>query len=764
MHAPVIGVNTPLVGAREKLTGRAQYAGDLQLPGMLHAKVLRSPYPHARIVRIDTTAAKALPGVHLVLTGEDSPAAPWGLHVKEHRVLAVGRVRFVGEEVAVVVADTEFIARDAIDLIAVEYEELPAITSMELAVRADAPVVHEGRSNLAKEIRIERGDVDAGFAQSVAIHETVYEVPSQYPGYLEPMATVAHTGPDGRLTVWTSTQSVFLARARMAEALNRPLSSVRVVQCATGGGFGGKIVEECNSLIAGLAASHLLRPVRLVNTRLEDFQGARMSVPERIRLKIGVDANGKILAKDVCIEAECGAYAGLSPEIMLVSAMRSDNMHRIQNVRSHASLYYTNNPPRGAFRGFGGQQMGFALNSHLAVLADMLGMDLVELHRRNAVQPGDTSVHGWKFGSAGYMACVEQVCEAFEWQALQARPKDLGVRRRGIGLGVAMHVSGNRTLGNWDGSTVHLRMSEDGYVSVQSGECDAGQGSATVLTQLCAHELTLPLSHVRVAAPDTDNSPFCLGSLASRVTINAGNAMVLAAAKLRASLLAAAAEKLQTAASDLVVQDGKIVSIKNAALALTFAETARFHIFRHGGEGISVHATYDPPTVMMDAEHRGNIAPGYSFAAQAVEVEVDTQTGQVRLLKTYVSDDCGKAINPLAVHGQSSGAAVQAIGWTLYEHLQFENGRLNNGNLADYNMPTADSVPYIHSGLIESMEPNGPHGAKGASETAIVPGAGAIANAVFDAVGVRITQLPITPEKVLAALQEKAKREGMQNA
>jgi CO/xanthine dehydrogenase Mo-binding subunit len=764
MQAPVLGVDTPQVGAREKLTGRAQYAGDIQLPGMLHAKVVRSPYPRARIVRVNTAAARALPGVHLVLTGEDAPPLPWGLHKKEHRLLAVGAVRFVGEEVAVVVADTEFIARDAADLIEIEYEELDAVTSMEAAAQAGAVLVHDGANNIAKEIRIVRGDVEAGFAQAVAIHEAVYEVPSQYPGYLEPMATVAHTGADGRLTVWTSTQSVFLARARMAEALNRPISSVRVVQCVTGGGFGGKIVEECNSLIAGFAASRLQRPVRLVNTRLEDFQGARMSVPERIHLRMGVDASGKIVAKDVRIEAECGAYAGLSPEIMLVSAMRSDNMHRLDNVRSHATLYYTNNPPRGAFRGFGGQQMGFALNSHLAVLADMIGLDLVELHRRNAIQTGDTSVHGWVFGSAGYMACVDQVCDAFDWKAKQARPKDSGARRRGIGLGVAMHVSGNRTLGNWDGSTVELRMSEDGRVSVQSGECDAGQGSATVLAQVCAHALAIPLEHVRIAAPDTDHSPFCLGSLASRVTINAGNAMVLAAEKLRATLLEAAAQKLQVSAADLALEDGRILSRQQADVALTIAEAARFHIFRHGGSGIAVQATYDPPTVMMDAEHRGNIAPGYSFAAQAVEVEVDTQTGQVRILDTYVSDDCGKAINPLAVHGQSSGAAVQAIGWTLYEYLQYEGGRLNNGNLADYTMPTADAVPYIHSGVIESMEPNGPHGAKGASETAIVPGAGAIANAVFDAIGVRITQLPITPEKVLAALQAKARQEGALHA
>ena len=760
MSVSTLGVPTPQVTALEKVTGRALYAGDIQLPGMLHGQVLRSPYPHARIVRIDTAAARQLPGVKLVLTGEDTPTRQWGVHRKEHRILACGKVRFVGEEVAVVVAVDEQTAREAIDLIAVEYEELPALTRLEDALAPGADEVHAGTGNVAKEIRIERGDVDAAFAAAAVVHEAVYEAPSQYPGYLEPMATVAWNGGDGRLTVWTSTQSVFLARSRMAEALDRPISSIRVIQAATGGGFGAKIVEECNSLIAAFAASRLNRPVRLVNNRLEDFQGARMSVPERIWLKMGVDANGRIIAKDVRIHAECGAYAGLAPEVMLVTTMRSDSMHRLENVRSHATLAYTNNPPRGAFRGFGGQQMGFALNSHLAVLAERIGLDVAEIHRRNAVQRGDTSVHGWKFGSVGYIECLEQACAAFRWSERRAEPKTTGSRRRGLGLAVAMHVSGNRTLGNWDGSTVVLKINEDGRAMVLSGECDVGQGAATVLAQICAHELGIPLAHVSVAAPDTDASPYALGTLASRVTINAGNAMLMAAREARGRLFEAAAAKLGAAVEELEMHEQRIQVRGTPSRAATLAEVARFHIFRQGGAGIEVRATYDPPTTMMNASHYGNIAPGYSFAAQVVEVEVDTETGQVRVLDTFISDDCGKAINPMGVHGQSSGAVTQAIGWTLYEQLLFEDGRLMNGNFADYTMPSAESVPRIRCGLVESDEPNGPYGAKGASETAIVPGAGAIANAVYDAIGVRFTSLPITPEKVLAALKAQRRESG----
>jgi CO/xanthine dehydrogenase Mo-binding subunit len=758
-----VGRDTPQVTAKEKLLGRAQYAGDIKLPGMLHAKVLRSPYPSARIVHIDTSKAKALPGVRLVVSAEDTPTRLSGIHRKEHRIFATGIVRFVGEEVAAVVAISEDIARDAIDLIEIEYEELPAVFAPDHALQSDAPEVHFGTKNLADEVIINRGDIDAGFAKSVFVHEATYEVHSQYPGYLEPMATVASMGGDGRLTVWTSTQSVFLARMRLAEALDVPASKLRVIQATTGGGFGAKIVEECNSLIAAFLATKLSypqRPVRLVNNRLEDFQGARMSVPERITLKMGIDTEGRILAKQVQIMAECGAYQGLAADVMYVSVMRSDNMHKIKNVRSNAKLVYTNNPPRGAFRGFGGQQMGFALNSHLATLAEMAGIDVLDIHRINAIGRDETSVHGWKMGSTGMQDCINQVATAMDWPtkyslySLQAKDKKR-IKKRGLGFGAAMHVSGNRTLGNWDGSTVIIKMSEDGRLTVFTAECDMGQGAYTMLAQLCAHELSVPIEHVTVLQPDSDAAPYCIGSLASRVTIIAGNAMLKAARETKRRLIELAAVKLEASIDDLEVFDSS-VRVKGAPdVKATYAELARLHIFRKGGEGLLVNETYDAPTQMHDADYYGNVAPAYSFAAQGVEVEVDTETGQVKVIDTFVSDDCGKALNPMAIHGQSSGAVVQSIGWALYEHPQLEGGRLVNGNMADYTMPLACSVPMIRSGIVESNDPNGPLGAKGASETAMVPGAAAIANAVYHAIGVRITDLPITPEKILAGLHAR---------
>jgi CO/xanthine dehydrogenase Mo-binding subunit len=753
--ASTIGTSVPQVTAKAKVLGRAQYAGDIKLPGMLHGKVLRSPYPHARIARIDISAALALPGVKAVLTGADTPKTMWGVHHKERRILAEGRVIFSGEEVAAVAATTEDIARDAIDLIEVEYEELPAILTTDEALSDATPGVHPGRNNVSHEIKFERGNVSEGFATADVVYKATYNTHAQYPGYLEPMGTVAMIDAEDRLVVWTSTQSVFLARARLASALERPVSSVRVIQATTGGGFGGKLVEDANSLIAGLLAVKTGSPVRLVNNRLEDFMACCSSVPERITLKIGMTKEGLIVAKDVEIIAECGAYSGLSAEVMHVSAMRSDNMHRLKNVQSHATLVYTNNPPHGSFRGFGGTQMQFALNSHIDMMAEMLQLDPVDIHKRNAIGAGEVSVHGWKIGSTGLTQCIDDAIEAIGWAVKRNKPPLPSVKRKGVGMAAAMHVSGNRTIGNWDGSTVVIKVNEDGRVVIHSSECDMGQGAMTVLSQVVAHELNIPLAHVYVAPPDTDVSPFCIGSLASRVTIVAGNAAILAARQAREKLFEVASGMLKVTADQLEIADGMIRVQAEHEKKITLAEAARQHIWRHGGDGLQVSATWDADTVMHDANYYGNVAPAYSFAAQAVEVEVDTETGQVTVIDSYVADDCGKAFNPQAIHGQTNGATAQAIGWTLYEQLQLEGGRLMNGNFADYTMPTADSVPMFRGGLVESNDPNGPYGAKGASETAILPGAPAIANAVYNAIGIRINDLPITPEKILLALKVK---------
>jgi CO/xanthine dehydrogenase Mo-binding subunit len=368
------------------------------------------------------------------------------------------------------------------------------------------------------------------------------------------------------------------------------------------------------------------------------------------------------------------------------------------------------------------------------------------------IQAGDTSVHGWVMNSCGLTECINIVAKEIGWEEKYGAAPGNGRTRRGVGIGIGMHVTANRQLANWDGATVALKMNEDGSVNLISGEGDLGQGSSTVLAELAAAELGVPFDSVVVSQADTDVVPFALGSYASRTTILAGNATIRAARLVREKLLNMVAERLEISPSDLDIADGWIFVKGSAEIGMTVAEACRAHIFRSGGEGIYERATYDAPTVKYDGNLYGNVAPAYSFAAQAAEVEVDTETGIVRLVRSVVADDVGRVLNPLAVEGQIRGAAVQGIGWALYEHMRFDEGRLLTDDFRDYTMPVAEALPELQTVVVETTEPNGPLGAKGASETAIVPAAGAIANAVAHAVGARIQSLPITGEKVLAAI------------
>ncbi|MDB5798767.1 MAG: hcrA [Paucimonas sp.] len=757
MSKSLIGASLPQVNAREKVLGAAKYVGDMKIAGMLEAKVLRSPHPHARIVRIDTSRAKRLPGVKAVVTGADTPEQLFGFLHKEYTIFAKDRVRYAGEEVAAVAAVDEATALDALELIHVEYEILPAVFDPEIALMPGAPEVHAGTGNLAREINICRGNVEEGFQRSAAIYEATYDMGYQYHAYMEPMCTLAQVEPDGRLTVWAPTQSIFFTRQILAEALGVAQTMIRVIQTVTGGGFGGKLTEDMNSPICAFLALQTGRPVRLQNNRLEDFLAARSSMPARVTLKMGLSKDGEILAKDAIVVADNGAFNNLTLEQVLVTAFRSDSLHRLSNVRCHARLAYTNKTPSGTFRAFGTQQMVFPVDAHLTMLAEMIGMDPVDVHLRNAIRKGETSVHGWYMGSCGLIECLEKSRDAIGWDGKHGAPKGEGVKRRGVGIGSGIHVTANRQIADWDGSTVFVKVNFDGRVILTTGESDLGQGSNTVLAQICAETLGIPIDHVRVNMPDTDTAPLSFGTVASRVTILAGNATIRAATEARNILLDAAAAAAKVEPADLTIRDGVVEKLSDGSKVFTLAEVAKIAMFRVGGEGVFTKATYDPPTTMADKEtYYGNVAPAYSFAAATVEVEVDIQTGQVALLDCFVADDCGRALNPLWVEGQVRGAAVQGIGWALYEQFQYEDGRLINGNFADYTIATADAVPPLRTALVESMEPNGPFGAKGASETAIVPIAGAIANAVYDAVGVRINSLPITPEKVLAGLREKA--------
>jgi CO/xanthine dehydrogenase Mo-binding subunit len=753
--ASLIGQRIPPVGGRAKVLGEAQYIADLYVPRMLHAKVLRSPHPHARILSIDVSRARRLPGVKAVITGTDVPATTWGLYIKDQHILAREKVRYAGDEVAAIAAVDEDTALDALELIRVEYEPLPAVLDPEEALTPGAPLVHE-RGNLARSFKIERGDVDAGFEQADAIHEAVYETSRQYQAFTEPMGSLASADASGRVTVWAPAQSIFLARQLLADAMGLAVSDVRVVQTTIGGAFGGKIGEDRNMVIAAWLARTAGRPVRLINTRIDDFLGCRSRYPARIRLRMGVKRDGQLVAKEIDVLGNNGAYTGFTHDTIQVTATRTDSVYRYKNVRASARLAYTNTIAPGAFRGFGSTQANFAVEQHLDMLAERIGMDPVELRLKNATHTGDTSVHGWKIGSCALSECIERAATMIGYREKRSAKRVSGSMRRGVGLASGLHITGNRHVGNWDGSSIAIKLNEDGRAQIICGEGELGQGALTMLTQVAANELGLPIDHITISVPDTDSTPYCLGAWASRLTMVGGNAVLKAARAVKQQVLDIAAEKLEVAAADLRMANGVVFVAGAPDMKMTVAQVCLAHLQQNGGDSIFHRATHDAPTVMADKKTLyGNISSAYSFVAQAAEVEVDTETGQVRVVDFVSVDDVGKALNPLLVEGQIEGAVVQGLGYALFEQLLIENGRLVNGNLADYLVPTAAAIPPLRHELIETIDPNGPHGGKGASEAPILTVAPAIANAVYNAIGVRITTLPITAEKVLAALRAR---------
>ncbi|MFQ5911978.1 MAG: xanthine dehydrogenase family protein molybdopterin-binding subunit [Nitrospinota bacterium] len=758
----VIGKPTPMIDAPEKVRGAAEYAPDIVHPRMLIGKVLRSPHAHARIRQLDSSRARRLPGVKAVLTIDDIPQVKWGHENNDQTTLAKDKVRFVGEEVAAVAAVDEATALEALELIEVAYEPLPYVLDPVEALEPGAPLLHEEwPGNLAWETRINRGDVEAGFREAAAVYEDTFRTTFQYQAFMEPIGSVASVDSTGKVTVWASTQAVYFTRSRIAKSLGVPESRVRVIQPYVGGGFGGKLNDEPNAQICALLAVATGRPVKLINTRTEEFLASRPRVPAVVHIKAGVRKDGTICAKDSDIISDNGAYTGRGAKIMNVTAMRIDNAYRMQNVRARARLAYTNKLPSGAFRGLGNPQKIFPFESALDHLAEQIGMDPVEIRLVNAIQQGETSVHGWKMGSCGLAECIKFVSQSSGIRKNRERAIKGGAKRRGIGIADAIHVSGNRHYTNWDGASATVKMNQDGRVNLIISEGDIGQGASTVLSLICAEEMGLRLPDIEVSKPDTDLTPICMGAFASRVTLVAGNAVKKAAAQARLNLLEAAGELMEVDPVDLDIREG-VISVRGVPeRQMSIPDVCKNGLFRQGGDLISVSASVDNPTEMADESRYGNVSPGYTFCSQAAEVEVDTETGQVEVVGFWVADDVGRTINPLTAEGQIQGAVMQGMGFAIYENWFVDAGQVMNGNFADYTLPKASCLPRkVESALVETIEPNGPFGAKGASETAIDPVAAAIGNAIYDAIGVRITSLPFTPEKILAAMAGKEKSAG----
>lgn len=757
-----VGRSIPRSDAEEKARGEAQYVDDLQRPGMLHGAVLVSPYAHAKILSYDVSEALALPGVKAVLTGADFPLKRSGSFIKDEVMLAKDKVRYVGEAVAVVAATDVEIARRAIRLIEVEYDELPAVLNIDDALAEDAPILHEDFGDYFKTIaseasgnrfwraEIAEGDSDAAWAECDVIVEGTYETQAQHHMYMEPCGALAEPDRSGRVTVWSACQSVHLTQQRVAEWIGVPMAKVRAVVPRIGGGFGGKGSPTVQPLAAALALK-TGKPVKMVLTRTEDFETMRSRHPARIHMKTGAKKDGTLVARSYEAVLDCGAYADDSPAVVSVCGLFGRGPYNIPNLKGRADGVYTNKLRAGAFRGFGNPQISFAGESQLDELAAKLRMDPLAVRLKNAMRPGDRFAGGQTVPSCGFVECLEKLGAAVEAADRTNAPPP--GKRRGIGYSAFSHPCGLLSTG----ATVELRT--DGSVAVNTGAVDIGQGSDTVLAQICAEALQLPMEQISFASPDTDSSPYNWKTAASRVTYMAGRAVLAASVQVKDKILAAAAEMMECAVVDLELAPGGEVHLKGVpGKMLPFAAIAgRSHYVTGGPIGGSELLIYDgermdPKRALVDGFAFSNLGV-YTFGAQAAEIELDEVTGQVQVLRAWSAHDVGTAINPAMIEGQVEGGFVQGMGYALSEEMVWDDGRLANPTLMDYKVPGVLEAPReIHTIIVEDPDPTGPYGAKGVGEPPLVGAAPAIANAIANAADIRLRALPMTPERVLDAL------------
>jgi 4-hydroxybenzoyl-CoA reductase alpha subunit len=749
----VVGQRVQRVEGYDRVTGESKYIADIQLPGMLVGKILRSPFPHARIIRIDTSRAEKLRGVRAVVTAEDTIKRPWGAFFADQYILSVGKSRYVGEEVAAVAAIDADTAEEALDLIDIEWQPLPAVFDAEEAMRDGAPLVHDDKErNIAMTMDIERGSVAQAFAESdLIIDETFQSVP-QWHCAIETIGSVAEYATSGKYTIYMNTQTLFNARYRIATALGVPESDVRVIQSAVGGGFGGKSCDDNNALVAAVLARKAKKPVKIINTREEEFlAGSRPRVFMKIRVQLGFKKDGRIRAKQLHVIADNGAYSAKAPAITGVAAMRHDTCYKYTDVKIEAYLVYTNKIPTGAFRGFGNPSAEWAVEQAIDVGAHQLGIDPLTVARINAAETGYVSPHGNRVTSCELKQCIDMAETMIDWKKKQSEKKP----DTGLGLACTVHVSGKRHFGDYDGSSATIKINEDGKALILSGEGECGQGVHTVMCQIAAEELGIRVEDVEVSRADTDLTTFCLGAFASRLTYISGNAVKNAATNVKQQLFEQAAEMLEANPEDLICHDGRI-SVKGAeSKSVTVADVARARLFRHNGAPIVGSGSFDADSVLPDSTRFGNESGAYNYGVQAAYVEVDRRTGQVKVLQYVIASDCGTVIYPIGAEGQVEGGLAQGLGYALTEGLQFDEGRPVNPNFSDYRIPSMRDMPPLKYGFANSYEPTGPFGAKGLGELNMDPTAAVISNAIFDAVGIRIRTLPITPEKVLRALGEK---------
>lgn len=749
----VVGTSPKRVDATEKVTGAGKYAGDIRLPGMLHGKTKRTPHAHARVLHVDARRALALPGVRAVLTIDNVPRIlhagsphPRSSSVWRDQYLFDHTVRFVGEGVAAVAATSEEIAEEALDLIDVEYEPLPAVFTPEEALQPGAPLIHGTERNLViPPVLVERGNLERGFAEADLVFEATYRTGRPHPAYMEPNVCVCQFDLNGRLTVWSSTQSAFMVRGSLAEVLGLPVNHVRVLVDHMGGGFGGKQDLFQHEFHCALLAQRTGRPVRMEYSRKETFLAGRTRHPSTVWLRQGVRRDGTITARQAVFTTNSGGYGSHGPGVTRVGCSALTSLYRCDNVRVEGLCVYTNAPIAGAFRGYGVVQTYFALDSQMDEIAEALGMDSVELRLKNAVGEGDIAPSGHPIVGYGLETSLRAGAEAAGWaRRRESAPPTASHLRRGWGVAAEMHGS-SAYPGVKEQSNAIVKMNEDGTVQLLTGTAGLGTGAHTALSQIVAEELGVPFAAVSVTAGDTDSVPFDIGAYASRTTFLGGGAALRAAAEVKRQVLDLAAQRLEVARDDLEVRDGHVVvkGVPERRLSLK-------DVVGGGPGGVT------PRSLVGSATYETTKA--YSFAAHFVAVEVDTETGQVHVQQVVAAHEIGRAIHPIGVEGQIEGGLQQGIGHALTEDLVVDprSGRPLNASFVDYKMPLSLDMPRITTIILETApDPLGPYGAKGVGEDPIIPIGPAIANAIYNAIGVRFRELPITPEKVLQGLKDR---------
>jgi 4-hydroxybenzoyl-CoA reductase alpha subunit len=774
----VIGRPLPKIDAWAKVTGETRYADDLVLPRMAYAKLLRSPHAHARIVSIDTGRARALPGVLGVITGHDLPPIKFGILPvsQDEEALCREKVRLVGDAVAAVAAVDEETAERACELIDVVYEPLPALMSIEESLAHPEVRIHDygDGPNVHKNVALQFGDVEAAFARADLVREDVFFFEGNTHLPMEQHAAVAHWGPDGKLTLWSSTQTPHYVHRLLAKILDVPAAHIRVIAAPVGGGFGGKLDPFAHEIAACKLSQVSGRPVKIALTREEVFYVHRGRHPVLMWLKTGFTRGGDITGCHLKTWLDGGAYGSYGVASTFYTGVINPVTYKMPVYKFEGARVFTNKPPCGPKRGHGTPQPRFALECQLDKAAEQLGLDPAEMRRRIVAEPFTKTANHLTVTTIGLAECIDRVVNASGWRTkwrgwprrAAADPRPTSARRRGIGIGCSAYMTGAGTAIYWNSmphSGVILRADRSGGVAVLCGAADIGQGSDSILAYLPAEVLGLDPKDIRVHPADTDLTPVDLGSYSSRVTLMCGMAAIQAAERLRSAIARAVAAKLETTPEALAFRDRKVGVPDDWDKAVPFADAVALGESMHGV--LAFAGSYAPPK--RAGKYKGGgvgPSPCYSYSASVVELTVDAETGEIELHDVWIAHDIGRALNPLLVEGQVEGSVYMGIGEALMEAQVFRKGVHKTPSMLEYKSPTTLETPEIHTMLVESDDPEGPFGAKEAGQGPLLPVIPAIANAVYDAVGVRIDEVPITPEKILRALdlarQGKAPRVG----